>query len=456
MYKINTKFGGTMKRLALIAVLMAAPVLIAARMAETGGNTTTFTSSTGPSAGTAEWRPIAGPADGPAAVPTDDSAAVQGLTVHEWGTFTSVAGPDGTAVDWAPAGGPTDLPCFVSVSGAGPKGLALTEQGGRSLVAKVRMETPVLYFYSPEEQTLNVKVSFPHGLITEWYPSGATLSPTVWDAQKSFPNLTGTIQWGVKVMPGATASYPFEDSPSHYYAARRTASAPVQAFDSNRQNWDKFEKFLFYRGIASFTPPVAAKVVGQNVEVTNLGTEPIPAVVLFENRGGKIRYRISRNLDSAVEITRLLKLNTLASLQKDLEELLRSQGMYALEARAMVDTWKDTWFEQGTRIFYIVPSRAVDSILPLEVKPQPIGVSRAFVGRMEVITPETQEEVRQAIAGGDRATLATYGRFLEPIVNSFLGQRLSESDQHKAADYIASLRNEYVASAMACSKSRSW
>jgi hypothetical protein len=340
------------------------------------------------------------------------------------------------------------------------------------------METPVLYFYSPTEQTVNVKVSFPHGLITEWYPPGATLSPTVWDAQKSFPNLTGTIQWGVKVMPGATASYPFEDAPSHYYAARRTASAPIQAFDPNRKQWDKFEKFLFYRGIASFTPPVAAKVdgpktanigteqfpmmVGPKIEVTNIGTEQVPAVVFFENRGGKIRYRISRHLDSAVEFAPFQwKRNTFASLQKDLEELLRSQGMYALEARAMVDTWKDTWFEQGTRIFYIVPSKSVDSILPLEVTPQPIGVARAFVGRMEVITPDTQEEVRQAIVDGDRATLATYGRFLEPIVNNFLvrsfqDQRLSQSDQAKAADYIASLRNEYVASAMACSKSRSW
>jgi hypothetical protein len=28
-----------------------------------------------------------------------------------------------------------------------------------------------------------------------------------------------------------------------------------------------------------------------------------------------------------------------------------------------VDTWKDSWFEQGTRVFYIVPSRTIDSIL---------------------------------------------------------------------------------------------
>src|ERR1043166_10312982 len=146
-----------MKRLALIVLLLAGPVVIATTLPETT-STTRFTAPAG--GGSVEWQPITGPADPLPAVAADDSASVRGLTVHEWGTFTSVAGPDGTAIDWLPAGGPTDLPCFVSVSGAGPKGLAITDQGGRSKVSKVRMETPVLYFYAPEEQTVKVKVSF--------------------------------------------------------------------------------------------------------------------------------------------------------------------------------------------------------------------------------------------------------------------------------------------------------
>src|SRR5580704_17146711 len=36
----------------------------------------------------------------------------------------------------------------------------------------VRMETPVIYFYSPREVTARVKVFFPKGVITEWYPNG--------------------------------------------------------------------------------------------------------------------------------------------------------------------------------------------------------------------------------------------------------------------------------------------
>src|SRR5215813_10468006 len=63
------------------------------------------------------------------------------LTVHEWGTFTSVAGPDGKAVMWWPLDGSADLPNFVEHLES-----AQTKAG---LQGTVRMETPVLYFYSP-------------------------------------------------------------------------------------------------------------------------------------------------------------------------------------------------------------------------------------------------------------------------------------------------------------------
>src|SRR6266496_2334512 len=74
------------------------------------------------------------------------------LTVHEWGTFTSVAGEDGAAVDWDTLGCKNDLPRFVNDYGY--RGFKFRLQGS------VRMETPVLYFYSPRELDAHVKVSF--------------------------------------------------------------------------------------------------------------------------------------------------------------------------------------------------------------------------------------------------------------------------------------------------------
>ena len=94
-------------------------------------------------------------------IPTDFSGSdPDGLVVHEWGTFTSVAAEDGTAVDWVPQRGPRDLPCFVNRVQYNIKGW---------LPARVRMETPVLYFYSPDEKAVDVRVRFPQGIITEWY-----------------------------------------------------------------------------------------------------------------------------------------------------------------------------------------------------------------------------------------------------------------------------------------------
>src|ERR1051325_9791746 len=100
------------------------------------------------------------------------------LVVHEWGTFTTVAGEDGRAIDWLPLGGPTDLPCFVEhfdhrplVKVFGSEApVAGFAAGPAALRAKVRMETPVLYFYGPRDTRANVRVRFPRGLMTEWYP----------------------------------------------------------------------------------------------------------------------------------------------------------------------------------------------------------------------------------------------------------------------------------------------
>ncbi len=99
------------------------------------------------------------------------------LTVHEWGTFTSIAGEDGRAVSWLPQAGPTDLPCFVERSSFNIKG---------SLRGTVRMETPVLYFYSADDVTVNVGVRFRQGAITEWYPRAVVGMP-------AGANLEGTI-----------------------------------------------------------------------------------------------------------------------------------------------------------------------------------------------------------------------------------------------------------------------
>src|SRR5579885_2743485 len=84
-----------------------------------------------------------------------------GLVVHEWGTFTSVAAADGKAIPWTVLADDGDLPCFVNHSPFLAK---------YQVEWRVRMETPVLYFYTPRPAKLSVGVDFPHGALTEWYP----------------------------------------------------------------------------------------------------------------------------------------------------------------------------------------------------------------------------------------------------------------------------------------------
>ena len=41
------------------------------------------------------------------------------------------------------------------------------------------METPVLYFYPDRAMNVSVRVDFPHGRITEWYPSAQMVGSSI-------------------------------------------------------------------------------------------------------------------------------------------------------------------------------------------------------------------------------------------------------------------------------------
>src|SRR5262249_48881267 len=140
-----------------------------------------------------------------------------------------------------------------------------------------------------------------------------------------------------------------------------------------------------------------------------------PTVILFERRGGKVGYRVS-NLGDEVFLDPPDMTATVEHLYSDLEAALVARGLYSEEAHAMLETWRNTWFEEGSRLFYLVPSSFVETILPLSITPAPAQVTRVFVGRLELVSPATQKAVSAALRANDQATLAKYGRFLEPIL----------------------------------------
>ncbi|HYW44285.1 MAG TPA: hypothetical protein VE959_15595 [Bryobacteraceae bacterium] len=369
-----------------------------------------------------------------------------GLTVHEWGTFTSVAGEDGAAIDWDVLGGKDDLPGFVHNRGYRCFKFRLT--------GTVRMETPVLYFYSQRALDAHVRVAFPKGLITEWYPQAEyqvdqqsrtdgsvhRLEPNLNGLDTSMTSLTGGIEWkNVRVEPNTTPALPVESTPSRYYAARTTDAAPVTAGVQH-------EKFLFYRGVGRFAVPLSARLSADGkVAVANLGSDPVPMVMLFENRGGRLGYRSAGAVSGPVSLDRPSLDGGFPQLREGLENALVAQGLFPKEAQAMVETWRDSWFEEGSRIIYIVPPGAVDAILPLQVDPAPFRTARVFVGRIELITPETKRAVEDAMATNDRTVIDRYGRFLDPILNRMSLEKPAAASQIE--QFRANVQSSFAAAA---------
>jgi hypothetical protein len=328
---------------------------------------------------------------------TDNAAPDPGLTVHEWGTFSSVAGENGAPVSWASLAAPSDLPCFVYRLGARCVKCNAT--------STVRMETPVLYFYASRPTTVSVHVDLPSGMITEWYPKASGVPKDI------TYGADGKIDWGpIEVMPGAAPEFPTDGSDSHYYPARNTDSAALR--DGEQQ-----EKLLFYRGVAEQGVFLEAQIVSDDrLRLRNRGSASIPFAVVFENRAGRSGYRIVRDLRAPVSVELPELTADVAALHRDLASALTEAGLYPKEAAAMIDTWRDSWFEEGMRVFYILPRAAVDSVLPLKIAPSPASTVRVFVGRVEVLSGAMRQTIEKALVSGDTRTLTRCGRYLEPFV----------------------------------------
>lgn len=349
-------------------------------------------------------------------------AGAHTLVVHEWGTFTSIAGKNGIALEWRPLNGSIDLPKFVHTAQNQAPGLRHV-QSKADLQALVRMETPVLYFYSDKEMNVSAEVQFPKGRITEWYPQARSAG--------------AGINWGtVKITPGAAFNLPADYSENHYYAARETDAAAVQVCGTSGKPSEQ-EKFLFYRGVGNFDLPLSVRLDNSQLILRNSSKEAIPALIIFENQNGRVGYRMVDSLAAELVTERPVLDKNLEGVIQELRRTLISSGLYEKEADAMIKTWRNNWFEEGLRVFYILPRNTTDAVLPLTIDPRPSEVVRVLVGRTEIITPEMEKSVRDKVSllssssAKIRAEAALaikkYGRFSEPIL-----KRIAEEEKDPA------------------------
>ncbi len=336
--------------------------------------------------------------------------AEKGLAVHEWGTFTSVSGTDGELLEWRPLLGPDDLPGFIYGPNGSRGDLRKGRRGKLSRTATVRMETPVVYFYSDRAIDVSLRVEFPLGWITEWFPAA--------------DEIERGLDWvRVSVVPDTPNAFPREDAPSHYYPARETDAAPLRVGEES-------EKFLFYRGLGTFDLPLRVSLSDSKLTLRNQVRDPLAPVLVFENRGGRTGVRVIPKLEGQAIVDRPELTAGTDRVKAVLLGALVAHGLYKKEAAAMIRTWEDTWFEEGLRVFSIVPRTVTDDLLPLTISPRPTTLVRVLVSRIEVLAPELEAAVAQAIdkildperGEEGRRDLVGLGRFAEPILRRSLNE----------------------------------
>jgi hypothetical protein len=193
--------------------------------------------------------------------------------------------------------------------------------------------------------------------------------------------------------------------------------------------------------VSTFPGPLSATLApAGKLQVENNGAEEIPNTILFERRGERVGYRVGGPLQKGAFLDPPELTGTIADLGRELEGMLVAQGLYQDEAHAMVETWRGSWFEEGSRLLYIVPPAFVDGVLPLSIHPAPAQTVRVFVGRLEIVTPATENAVERALATHDGATLKMFGRFLEPILQVMIQK---ESNSAKVRRFNQALNAYY-------------
>jgi hypothetical protein len=348
------------------------------------------------------------------------------LIAHEWGTFTSFSGSNGVPVGFSPNN--NDLPEFVYVQ-ANP----FTKSGLLNAHGLISMETPVVYFYTDRAMKVSVKVDFPRGWITEWYPFAA-------DAPSMLKNPISAgqkIRWDARLLPGENIAFPVNphDDKNPYYHARATDAVPLQVEvplpedkrDPNLRGGSivQREKLLFYRGVGTFPPPVIVQALGGGqVRVMNSASDKLVGVVLVHVRGGKVGFQPIGELTPGATTEATIPAmcgGYRAELAEHLVKDLIAAGLYEKEARAMVKTWDHAWFgEEGTRLLYLVPRSKTDEVLPIKIEPAPTELVRVLVGRHDFLTPEQEStadrelarlNAAEAEAQAAREALSQLGRF---------------------------------------------
>ena len=120
------------------------------------------------------------------------------------------------------------------------------------------------------------------------------------------------------------------------------------------------------------------------------------------------------------------------AIADDLAARLTESGLYAKEARAMVNTWTTSYFQtDGVRVLFVLPQSWTDAFIPMTIiaqaqasRPRDGGPARALDSRARAVWPKTRCVTWPAtIRPSDSkpfASCSEQGRYVEPIVRRVL------------------------------------
>jgi hypothetical protein len=342
-------------------------------------------------------------------------AATNGLVVHEWGTFTALQDEKGRCLD----GINTDdepVPNFVHQLARVSLVEPTTEvpgflfQGAPYAYPNVtlRLETPVIYFHPAKNDdpsaSIDVKVNFRGGLLTEYYPKPERAEPAIDFANRRSAinsSVEGLLEWNDL---GFVAGSSGPKTDERVWLAPRA----VQAADVKTKSGES-ERFLFYRGLGTGEPLLKVVqdrnrlVIHPSVPAEIKSDLRIAHLWLVDIQGSKVAFRaldgftiangstnIAQTIPSQFADSDYSSANAV-KLRNALLAALKDQGLFEDEAIALLETWKISYFQSsGLRLFFTVPREWTDHVLPLEI-PQAEKIVRVMVGRIELVSPRQRQ-----------------------------------------------------------------
>lgn len=371
-----------------------------------------------------------------------DASAQPPLVVHEWGTFTSFQDSQGRTiaginVDDEPV--PQfvhrlkDLPIYTTQSLP-----ARWSQGAPRCHSDVtmRLETPVAYFYPSADfkpQAIEVQATFVGGWLTEFFPKAQSETPGFPEALTA--STRGSLIWTNLQLGGNEQWMP--KTSERVWLAPRAVRASLVSDAAARET----ERYLFYRGVGHVDAPLIVREHSQSFEIGvrpgESGFAQLPALWLVQVMpDGRVLYTSARS--TAALNTQIAApadgsaASQLDQLRKELMNALETEGLYADEAQAMLDTWQVSYFQsEGLRLFFIVPRAWTEARLPLAISPA-ADITRVMVGRIELVSPHQRRALEALLNVPDSAFPETPLYVQDPTSLSLAkDDHLSHSDLYR-------------------------